>query len=161
MRRRVGALRRARVRWRRTSRGALVVAALLTGGATLMACGASSPPPRHVSQIEVNWTTFFNGTTPAARRIALLQNGPAFASVITAQSKTALAKSVSVTVTKVTVTTPTSATVRYTLRLSGTPLFTGQIGTAVKQNGTWKVSIASFCPLLALEQLTPPACSSG
>ena len=39
------------------------------------------------AQIKVNWEAFFSGTTPAAQKISLLQNGQEFASIINAQAE--------------------------------------------------------------------------
>jgi hypothetical protein len=49
------------------------------------------------------------------------------------------------------VTSATQAKVVYDVLLSGTPALTNQAGTAILQGGTWKVSAASFCALLALQ----------
>ena len=67
------------------------------------------------------------------------------------------------TVTSVTVTSPPSATVKYNLTASGSSLLSGQTGTAVYENGTWKVADASLCGLLKLVPggTTPAACSSA
>ena len=47
--------------------------------------------------------------------------------------------------------TASQATVKYDILLGGTPALKNQTGTAVNQNGTWKVGVASFCGLLTLE----------
>jgi hypothetical protein len=49
------------------------------------------------------------------------------------------------------------------LALGGKPALSNQIGTAVYQDGTWKVGDGSFCQLLALENggKAPPVCSSA
>jgi hypothetical protein len=49
------------------------------------------------------------------------------------------------------VTSPTTATVTYDILMGGTPALSGQKGEAVKQGGTWLVSVKSFCALLALQ----------
>lgn len=129
--------------------GALLFSACSSGAAPN--AGHSSTTTRTVAEITTNWTTFFKGTTPAAQREKLLQNGSQFAAFLRAQSKTSLGKSVSVKVTKVKVTTKTTATVTYTILLGGTPQLTGSKGKSILQNGTWKVSDTSFCALLSLE----------
>jgi hypothetical protein len=101
--------------------------------------------------ITTNWTAFFNPKTPVAQRVNLLQDGSAFASVIKAQAGSALAGSASAQVTKVTVITTSEAAVTYNVLLAGTPALKNQAGTAVYQDGTWKVGVASFCGLLTLE----------
>lgn len=116
-----------------------------------------------VALITTDWETFFNGKTTAAKRIALLQNGQQFASVIKAQSGSSLASGASAKVTKVVVTSPAKATVTYNVLLNGTPALSNQTGTAVYQNGTWKVGDVSFCGLLTLENggKAPSVCSSA
>jgi hypothetical protein len=95
--------------------------------------------------------TFFNGKTPAATRIALVQDGQKFAAVLKAQQSSAQNQSAGASVQKVTLTSATQAAVVYTILLNGTPVLAGQKGTAVFENGTWKVSLTSFCGLLMLE----------
>jgi hypothetical protein len=112
---------------------------------------ASSAVSADEKAITTNWTAFFNPKTPVAQRVSLLQDGSAFASVIKAQAGSALASSASAQVTKVTVITTSEAAVTYNVLLAGTPALKNQAGTAVYQDGTWKVGVASFCGLLSLE----------
>ena len=127
--------------------------------ASASALGAGSA----TAQIKVNWEAFFSGTTPAAQKISLLQNGQEFASIISAQAESALARSASAMVTAVKVTSPTQATVTYDILIGGKPALSNQTGTAAYQDGTWKVGDGSFCQLLALENggKAPPVCSSA
>lgn len=74
-----------------------------------------------------------------------------FATVIKSQAGSGLAGSASAKVTKVTVTSPTQAKVTYDILVGGQPALSGKSGVAVKQDGTWKVGVASFCGLLTLE----------
>jgi len=158
--------------------------ALIGLALTATACGGGSPSPSStskppaasspaagaggnaVAEITTNWEAFFSAKTPVSQRVSLLQDGPQFQSVISAQAGSGLASQASAKVTKVTVTSPTQATVKYDILLNGTPALTNQTGTAVLDNGTWKVGVTSFCSLLALENGgkvvgLPPACQSG
>lgn len=163
--------------------GCAIVALTLT----LTACGGSSPSSSQtsspattsapasptatpggsaVAQITTNWETFFNAKTPAATRVGLLQDGSQFQSIIQSQVGSGLASQASAKVTNVTVTSPTQATVKYDILLNGQPALTNQTGTAVLENGTWKVGVASFCGLLTLENAgkttgLPAACQSS
>lgn len=102
--------------------------------------------------IATNWAAFFNPATPADKRVSLLQDGQAFASVLKAQEGSGLASQASAAVSKVTVTKPASqAAVDYSILLAGKPVLANQSGTAVYEGGTWKVGVSSFCGLLALE----------
>src|SRR5580700_4197259 len=117
---------------------------------------ASSPAaavsgPAAVQAITTNWTAFFNPKTTAAQRASLLQDGQAFDTILQSQAGNKQAAVSSAKVTAVTVTSASQATVVYDILLSGTPVLTGQKGTAVFENGAWVVGDASFCGLLTLE----------
>ena len=56
---------------------------------------ASAGNSSAAAQIKANWEAFFSGTTSAAKKISLLQNGPKFAAVIEAQARSGPAKSAS------------------------------------------------------------------
>jgi hypothetical protein len=115
-----------------------------------------------VTAITANWITFFSGATPLAKRVSVLQNGSTFTSSIESSSTFPGASSASAKVTSVTVTSPTQASVTYTILLAGSPVLSNQKGVAVLQDGTWKVGDASFCSLLTLENggKPPAVCSS-
>ena len=103
------------------------------------------------AQITANWEAFFNGQTSAAKKISLLENGQKFASVINAQAGSGLASTAGAKVTGVVVNSATKATVAYDITLSGATALPNQTGTAVYEDGTWKVGDVSFCQLLKLE----------
>lgn len=126
-----------------------------SGGSSAPASSASAPASTSggsaASQIAANWTTFFNAKTPVAKRVALLQDGQKFATIIKSQAGGGLAASATAKVTKVTVTSPSQAKVTYSILIGGSPALANQSGVAIKQGGTWKVGLASFCGLLTLE----------
>lgn len=107
------------------------------------------------------FVSFFSGTTPAAEKLKLVQHGSAFAAVVNKQAGSALAKGTTVKVAQVRLTTPTSASVTYTILLAGKPALKNQVGIAVKQGGTWVVGATTFCNLLKLEQSAPAICHAG
>jgi purine-cytosine permease-like protein len=111
--------------------------------------------------IKANWEKFFNGSTPTSQRVSLLQNGQTFASTISSMS--ALGSSASAKVSAVKVTSASQATVTYTVYLGKTAALPNTKGVAVLENGTWKVSDASFCQLLTLQNggKAPSVCSSA
>jgi hypothetical protein len=119
--------------------------------------------------IKANWEAFFSASTPTAKRVALLQNGSQFASLIAAQAKSTLASSASAKVTGVSGITASQANVAYDIVVAGTSALPNQKGTAVNQGGIWKVGDKSFCGLLQLEKTSglvkitslPAACSSA
>ena len=121
-----------------------------------------------VAAITANWETVFNGKAPLPSRTALVQDGSQVAAFVEAQSKTSFGQAATgstATISSVTIASPAQATVHYQVLLLGTPLLKNQVGTAVYQDGVWKVAIASFCALAYLEfpkgsQQLPAACQS-
>jgi hypothetical protein len=85
-----------------------------------------------------------------ATRINLLENGPQYEAIMKKVLESPQGATAGATVQSVAVTS-TTANIGYTITLSGTPVLGGQKGTAVYQDGVWKVSTASFCSLAALE----------
>ena len=175
---------------RRVLQQVLLVCALAAGiaacssGSNSSSSGASSSPSSAPSSsapatsaspvsssgataaIAANWEAFFNPKTPVAKRVSLLQDGQTFASVIRSQAGSGLAASATAKVTKVTLVSPAQAKVTYSILLGGQPALSNQAGVAVKQGGTWKVGVASFCGLLTVENSgktsgLPAACKSA
>ena len=142
-------------------RPALVLVAALA----LAGCGGSSgttttdTTAAARAQIKSAYVKFFSGKTPVSDRIAVLQNGSKFKDVVTSFANNPLAKNVNVTVSSVTLEGGENAKVVYTVKLGGAGL-PKQTGTAVRENGTWKVGYASLCKLIALQGSTPSACKS-
>jgi hypothetical protein len=124
---------------------------------------SAAPSSSAAAQITANWEKFFNAKTPVATRVALLQNGSTFESVIKAQAGSGLAATASAKVSKVIMTSSKQATVKYSILISGATALANQSGVAVYQDGTWKVGLASFCGLLTLENSgkTPSVCKSA
>lgn len=127
------------------------------------ASSSSSGNSAAVAEITTNWEKFFNASTPLSQRVALLENGSSFSSAINSFSKLPLAGGIGAKVTGVTVTSATMATVTYSIVSGSTTLLGGQTGTAVYQDGTWKVGDASLCNLFKLIPggSEPAACSSA
>lgn len=112
--------------------------------------------------ITTNWENFFSGSTSAATKISLLQNGQTFAQVINNQAGSSLSSSAKATVSSVKLNSGGTATVKYSVGISGASLPPTN-GTAVYQDGVWKVGDVSFCYLLTLENggSKPAVCSSA
>jgi hypothetical protein len=124
-------------------------------------CGGSSKKSsanNPVEQVKQAWTTFFNGSTPAAKKVELLQNGQRFAPIIQAEANSPLARQTKAVVQRVTLVGRTRASILYTIDLGGQPALPNQTGTAVLVGGKWQVSDRSFCSLLSLQGTVPPAC---
>jgi hypothetical protein len=104
---------------------------------------------------------FFAGTTPAARKMQLLQNGQQFAATIQAQAGSAIAKGTEARVSAVSVTSRTMATVTYSIMLNGQPALTHQTGQAMLVHGVWMVESKSFTALMGMEgRMSSPAPSA-
>jgi hypothetical protein len=138
------------------------LALVVVAGLALAACGSSS----HTSttgdaaakaQIKSAYEKFFSGGTSISDRVALLQNGSTFEGVIRGFASLPLAKNVSATVSSVTLQGANSAKVVYTVKLGSAGL-PKQTGTAVRQNGVWKVGDAGLCKLVSLQGSTPSVC---
>jgi len=145
-----------------TSRAAVAAGAVLLV-VVVAACGKAvnanattapgpSAAPSASAAVTADWQEFFSGATPAARKIALLQHGQQFAKTITAQASSPIAQGTQAKVTSVTVTSPTTATVTYSITMGGQTALPDQQGQAVLEGGVWKVSARSFQDLLKLEQ---------
>ncbi|HJQ74619.1 MAG TPA: hypothetical protein VJ814_07025 [Gaiellaceae bacterium] len=134
---------------------ALLVVAVLA----LAACGGGGGGGKSSdsAQITSAYEKFFSGKTSLSDRVALLQNGPQFKPVVQAFASNPLAKNVSASVSSVTLQGSNRAKVVYTVKLGGAAL-PQQTGTAVRENGTWKVGDASICKLVALGGSTPSVC---
>jgi hypothetical protein len=144
------------------------LALMVVAGLVLAGCGGSShrgspgttnSTAADQAQIRSAYGKFFSGKTSVSDRVALLQNGPEFRSVIQGFASNPLAKNVSVAVSSVTLQGANNAKVVYTVKLGGVGL-PKQTGTAVRQNGTWKVGDASLCKLVSLQGSTPSVCKS-
>jgi hypothetical protein len=160
--------------------GACVLAAAAAAcGSSTPSSTSSTPPPAPSSSapssptsssggaanaaIAANWVAFFDAKTPVAKRVSLLEDGSQFQSIIATQAHQSLPSLASAKVISVSNVTASNATVKYDILVSGTPALTNEIGTAVYQDGTWKVGVSSFCGLLSLEGLKsmPAACTSA
>ena len=146
-----------------TSTSVPVSSAPVSSASASSAPASSAPASGNATaQITTNWEKFFNSSTPLSQRVALLQNGSTFSSAIQSFSSLPLANGIGAKVTGVTVTSATMATVTYSIVSGSTTLLGGQSGTAVLQDGTWKVGDASLCNLFKLIPggSVPAACSS-
>ena len=136
-------------------------AAATSAAASASPASGSGNSSATTATIKTNWEKFFSGSTSDSQKVALLQNGSAFASTIGSMS--GLGTSASAKVSDIKLTSPKLATVTYTVYLGNTAALPNAKGVAVLENGTWKVSDASFCELLTLQNggKAPAVCSSA
>ncbi|MFE1291854.1 hypothetical protein [Streptomyces sp. NPDC058751] len=162
---------------RRGNVGGAVAAAVLVLAAVLTACsdddggggGSASPtPPAEQStgvrptatvpadpvaaqqEIKQNWEKFFDPAVSAEEKQAVLENGEQMAPVLQGFNGDQRGQQVKANVQKIEFTSPTEANVTYTLLLQGATALPNASGTAVEQNGTWKVSTKTLCALVQL-----------
>ena len=138
--------------------------AVVVAGLALAGCGGAS----HTSttsgagaeakaQITSAYESFFSDQTDVPAKVRLLQNGPRFERLIFGFTNNPLAVRVHVTVSSVTPEGPQRAKVVYQVRFASASL-PRQTGTAVKENGRWKVGDATLCQLVSLQGSTPAVC---
>ncbi|WP_280263589.1 hypothetical protein [Nocardia wallacei] len=153
---------------RKTAASMLAACALILLSAT--ACGGSdeeSGPaeptgaPTVTEAVTESYERFFDGATGAEQKMALLENGKAFADTIEAQADSPMAKSTTATVSGVASTGTDHADVNYTILMNGKPALANQQGSAIYQDGGWKVTAATFCALLTLQGNPPPVCATS
>jgi hypothetical protein len=156
------------------------VAAILVLGVVLASCSsgkksATTPPPSSPTTsastapsldraaaeaaIKANWTAFFSKATPLAKKLDYLQRGSTMRAAVEQFGKDPRTRQASAKITGVFVTSPSAATVNYQVLLAGRVALPSAVGTAVYEDGAWKVSDTTFCGLLALTGgATPPGC---
>lgn len=143
------------------SSSAAAASAAAAPAASSAAASSSAPAFTGTAKtIAGNWVKFFSPSTSVTDKASLLQNGATFSSVLSAQSSSAQSQATSVKVDAVTSITSTTASVTWDLLISGATMLPNQKGTAVFEDGTWKVSKSSFCDLLSLQPPAPAASSS-
>ncbi|SPF01479.1 hypothetical protein SMA5143A_2209 [Streptomyces sp. MA5143a] len=116
--------------------------------------GASASRPADAGaaekEIRQNWATFFDPTSSKEDRQAVLENGERLGPVLDAFSGDERGQRVEAKVTKVEFTSATDADVTYSLLMKGATVLPDSAGTAVEQDGTWKVSVKTLCGLVGL-----------
>lgn len=121
---------------------------------------ASTPPPATQRAIAHAFEVFFNTNTSLADSIKVLQHGPAFRQALIKESNSPSANKITAKVRRVTLSNPNVANVTYSLYSAGSPLLPSSAGSAVRENGRWKVAARTFCALLAIEGGAPAACKN-
>jgi hypothetical protein len=137
------------------------------GGATTPGGGSSAPAPGGAAlsgeekKVADNWEKLFNAATPIPDRVALLENGDKMKGLVDTLAASPVAAQVSAKVKTVKI-SGDNADVTFDVLLAGAPVAADSPGKAVKQDGTWKVSVTTICGLVALlQQGTPvPGCSA-
>ncbi|QOV39331.1 hypothetical protein IM697_13635 [Streptomyces ferrugineus] len=113
---------------------------------------ASAPADAAAAETEIkqNWQKFFDPKTSLEDKRTVLENGEQMAPVLQAFSGDERGGQVQAKVSKVEFTSPTEADVTYDLTLKGATALPNAAGTAVEQDGTWKVSAKTLCALVQM-----------
>lgn len=113
---------------------------------------ATAPPDVGAAETEIkqNWQKFFDPKTPLEDKQAVLENGDRMGPVLRAFSGDERGGQVQAKVSKVEFTSPTEANVTYDLTLKGATALPNASGTAVEEDGTWKVSVKTLCALVQM-----------
>ncbi|WP_180989890.1 hypothetical protein [Streptomyces cahuitamycinicus] len=119
---------------------------------------ATAPADRAAAEAEIrqNWQKFFDPKTSTEDKQAVLENGDRMGPVLQAFSGDERGGQVQAKVTKVEFTSATGADVTYTLTLKGATALPDASGSAVEQDGTWKVSAKTLCALVQLSGNASP-----
>jgi hypothetical protein len=115
------------------------------------AAGGAAADEATTKAVTDAYVIFFNGQTPPAERAALVENGQTFLPVLEGMTANPQAMGTSATVTNVSTVDANNANVMWTLNLNGAPVLPDQTGQSINDAGTWKVSAATFCALLAIQ----------
>ncbi len=118
--------------------------------------GEPADPAAAQAEIEKNWTAVFDPKVSAEAKAKLLENGEAMAPLMGAVGSDPRAQESAAKVTEVEFTSPAEAQVTYDLLVDGVPVLSGNKGTAVLQDGVWKVSAKTLCALVELSGNASP-----
>ncbi|WPO74682.1 MULTISPECIES: hypothetical protein [unclassified Streptomyces] len=120
--------------------------------------GATAPADPAAAEREVreNWEKFFDPEVSLKDKEAVLENGAKMRAVLEGFSGDERGKQVAAEVGEVEFTSAKEADVTYALTLKGATALPGASGTAVDQDGTWKVSVKTLCALVKLSGNASP-----
>ncbi|MFG2146734.1 hypothetical protein ACGFRG_21390 [Streptomyces sp. NPDC048696] len=131
----------------------------VTAPANSPALDQPADPAAAKARIERNWAVFFDSRASTDAKVKVLENGDTLRPLLAAFGGDKNAAQSSAKVTGVTFTSPTGAAVTYNLLVGGNPALPGAKGTAVLQDGTWKVSVKTLCALVKLSgNAAAPGC---
>ncbi|MEU9255801.1 hypothetical protein AB0D66_28635 [Streptomyces sp. NPDC048270] len=107
-------------------------------------------PAAAKAEIEKNWAAFFDSKVSVEEKAKVLENGELLEPLLSGFAGNTDAAVSSAEVTDVAFTAPTEAQVTYDLLLGGVPVMPETEGTAVLDDGVWKVSAKTLCALIEL-----------
>lgn len=119
---------------------------------------ASAPADAAAAEKEVraNWEKFFDPEVSLKDKESVLENGPKMRAVLKGFSGDKRGEQVAAKVGKVAFAAADEAEVTYALTLKGATALPDASGTAVDDDGTWKVSVKTLCALVKLSGNASP-----
>ena len=140
-------------------------APVVVAGLVLAGCGGSGHTPTAMTndtagaeaQVRSAYDQFFSNSTSASEKVGLLANGRRFRPLISSFANNPLARRAKAKISSITFTGPDRANVVYQIHFAKASLPT-KTGTAIKQNGQWKVGDATLCQLVAMQGTVPSVC---
>ncbi|MGP3685054.1 hypothetical protein ACTVZO_10135 [Streptomyces sp. IBSNAI002] len=115
-------------------------------------------PAKAKAEVEKNWTAFFDSKVSVEEKAKVLENGEFLEPLLGGFAGNTDASVSSAKVTDVAFTSPTEADVTYDLQVGGFPVLPGSKGTAILEDGVWKVSTKTLCALIELSGNPAPIC---
>jgi len=106
---------------------------------------APGDPVKAEAEVRKAWTDFFSPGTSVKNKAALVENGWQYELMVRGFAEDKRASRLRAHADSVTFTSATDVRVDYTLLLDGKALRPDGPGTAVLQDGTWKISFRTLC----------------
>ncbi|MFD9412456.1 hypothetical protein ACFWBN_36365 [Streptomyces sp. NPDC059989] len=138
--------------------GAAAGSAAFSGVSVARTAAGPADPGAAKAQIEKNWAAVFDPKVTAEDKAALLQNGELLEPLLAGIASVPYAAEASAEVTEVVFTSPTEARVTYDVFVAGIPVLDAREGTAVFEDGVWKVSAKTLCGLVERSGREAPGC---
>lgn len=122
--------------------------------------GAPADPAAAEKEVTRNWERFFDPAVSQDEKTKVLEDGERLRPLLKAFNGDERGEQVRADVSKVDFTSAREADVAYALTLKGATALPDAQGTAVEQDGDWKVSVKTLCALVAMSGTDVPE-SSG
>ncbi|MBR7671459.1 hypothetical protein KDA82_00090, partial [Streptomyces daliensis] len=117
-------------------------------------------PAAAEKEVTRNWERFFDPAVSQDEKTKVLEDGERLRPLLKAFNGDERGEQVRADVSKVDFTSAREADVAYALTLKGATALPDAQGTAVEQDGDWKVSVKTLCALVAMSGTDVPE-SSG
>ncbi|MEV7193223.1 hypothetical protein AB0N81_15685 [Streptomyces sp. NPDC093510] len=127
-----------------------------TADAPEESASAPADPAAEEKEVRENWEKFFDPKVSLKEKETVLENGPEMRAVLKSFGGDERGEQVAAEVGEVEFTSADEADVTYALTLKGATALPDASGTAVDEDGTWKVSVKTLCALVKLSGNASP-----